>query len=147
MADGSSVLVRELSDSKNQEKIKKTISKIIKKSGLLTDERSWKKSIKFYPFSPNKPNCTIFFKIEKNDTVSGEEITILIRPDNNVEHRVLRVVVQEGSKVVQKKEDYDAKILFNKSDDNVYKKEISAIEHDIKKFLDEYVSGLSVKKS
>ena len=147
MADGSSVLVRELSDSKNQKKMKKVISKIIKKSGVLKDEKHWKDAIQFIPYSSNTEKCTIFFKIDSKYTATDEELTILIRPDNNVEHRVLRVVIQEGKKVIQKKEDYDAKLLFNKSDDNVYKKEIAAIEHDIKKFLDDYVSKFKLKKS
>ena len=138
MVDGSYVLIEELSNKKNQNKIKKVVFKIIKKSGVLKDSSTFEKSIEFIPYASNTDKCTLFFKIKPELTITGEEITILIRPDNDTEHRVLRVLIQEGSKVLQKKEDYDKHHFFKKSDDAIFWKEISAIELDIKRLLDEY---------
>ncbi|MFW5852607.1 MAG: hypothetical protein ACOCUR_01115 [Nanoarchaeota archaeon] len=134
------LLIDELSDKKNQKQLRKVVSKIIKDSGILKDSSHWKKSIEFIPYAPNTERCTIFFKISADNTIANEEITILIRPDNDIKHRVIRVVIQEGDKVLQKREDCDGGFFFHKSDTSVYRKEISAIEHDIKNMLANYVS-------
>ena len=139
MVDGNIVLIKELSDRNNQEKIRKVISKIIKKSGILKNEKNWKDVIQFIPYASKTDKCTLFFKINSTETVTNEEITIVIRPDNNIEHRVLRVVVQEGNKIIQKKEDYDKGLFFKKSDVAIFKKEIAAIENDIRIILKHYL--------
>jgi hypothetical protein len=134
MVDGNSIMVQELSEQKNLNQLQSTIERIIKKSGVLRDKHS---PIQFIPFSIGKPNCTIFFKIEVDNAAYGDEITIVIRPDNNTNHRVMRVIIQEGNKTVEKKEDKEG--IFHKSDDDIFESEIVALEADIQKLLHDYV--------
>ncbi|MFW6231224.1 MAG: hypothetical protein ACOC32_04345 [Nanoarchaeota archaeon] len=138
MADGNSIMVQELSDKKNLAMIEKTVKKLIKKSGVLSGK------VTFLPYGLGSSNCTLFFKIPASDAVYGEELTILIRPDKRTDHRILRVMIQEGIEVIDKEENKDSRRL---SADDVFRKEILAIEADIKELLRDYVKKKEMKKA
>ncbi len=133
---GSERLIDELSDKRNQKWIKKNISATIKDSGVLKD----KGKIEFYPFFPGDERCTLIFKVDSSSSMYDEDLTIIIRPDNGTDDRVLRVVLQEGSKIIQKAENKDRKRY---SSGKVFHKEIVAIEGDIKEYLYDYVKRMN----
>ncbi|MFP4190166.1 MAG: hypothetical protein ACLFSL_03975 [Candidatus Woesearchaeota archaeon] len=132
MTDSYNFLIAELSDKKNQKRLHRALDRIIKQSGVLKKGAD----VAFLPFSEGTEKCTLFFKIAEKDNIYDEEITIVIRPDNDAEHRVLRVVIQEGRKVFQKEEDKDRP---RSSSNKIFMKEIAAIEADVKHFLKDYL--------
>ncbi len=110
----------------------RTIRKIIRKSGVIKRGRK----VEFKPYTKELTKACITFGVEEDDATFGEKIQIVIKPDNHTERRILRLLVQEGSDIVQVQENKDRP---KESDKGVYKHEMAAIQADLKEHLEKYV--------
>ena len=99
---------------------------------ILKSHRVVKPSVKVKPHlvSEDTDECSFILKLDADQTLKGEELEIMIKPDHGG-HKELRLVVEQGGKlVINKKIDRDKP---GRSDKKVFEKEVHAAERLLQK--------------
>lgn len=128
------LLVDMISKGHFQHKIKKGLEHILRHLHIFKDGRL---NFKFVVHGKHTEQCCIFFKVSSDDNILGEDITIMIKPDHDTQnqgHSGLRVIIQEGGKLVLNKSE-DKSEKNRPQEKRVFKRELKAVERDVEKVL------------
>lgn len=121
-------LAKLLSEGHFQHRIKHDLEKLVHK---YVEIPHVKLHSRFTVHNEGKPDCFVAFEVAPESNVFRQKLTILIKPDHS-NHRILRTVVQEDSKVEMNSADDDH---ANWDDRKVFMEELHDLEKDIKDML------------
>ena len=112
-------------EHKIETELKHILNKYVKLKGALL-------GVSFDIKNKRTVDCFISCQVDAKHNVFGQPLTIIIKPDHNDKHRVLRFFIQEGNKLEQKAEDFDKD---DWTDNEVFRTELKILEKDIEKTL------------